>query len=154
MQLLKMFSIQFSQSLSHVWLFVTSWTAADRPPCPSPTLRVHPNTCLLSWWCHPTISSSVVPFFSHLQSFPASASFQMSQLFTSGGQNIGLSASSVLLMNTQDWFPLGLTGFISVHSKGISWVFSNTTDQIHQFFGTQLSLWSNSHNHTWLLGKP
>ena len=112
-----------------------------RPPCPSPTPRVYPNSCPLSQWCHPTISSSVIPFSSHLQSFPASGSFQMSQLFTSGGQSIGVSVSaSVLPMNTQDWSPLGWTGWISLQSKGPSRVFSNTTVQKHQFFGAQLSL--------------
>ena len=111
-----------------------------KPPCPSPTPRVYPNSCLLSRWCHPTISSSVVPF-SCLQSFPASGSFQMSQLFISGGQSIGVSAStSVLPMNTQDWSPLGWTGWISLQSKGLSRVFSNTTVQKQQFFCTQLSL--------------
>ena len=106
------------------------------------------------WWCHPTTSSSV-PFSSHLQSFPASRSFQMSQFFTSGGQNIGVSASaSVLPMNIQDWFPLGWTGCVSLQSKGLSRVFPNTTVQKHQFFLTQLSLQSNSHIHTWLLEKP
>ena len=99
-----------------------------RPPHPSPTPRVYSNSCPLSWWCHPTISSSVVPISSCLQSFPASRSFQMSQFFTSGGQSIGVSASaSVLPMNIQDWFPLGLTGWISLLSKGLSRVFSNTT---------------------------
>ena len=112
-----------------------------RPPCPSPTPRVHSNSCPLSWWCHPAISSSVVPFSSHLQYFPASECFQMSQLFTSGGRSIGISASeSVLPMNIQDWFPLGWTGWISLLSKGLSRVFSNTTVQKHQFFGAQLSL--------------
>ena len=126
-----------------------------RPPCASPTPGVHPNPCPLSWWCHPTISSSVVPFSSCPQSFPTSGSFQMSQLFTSGGQSIGVSAStSVLPMNIQDWFPLGWSGWISLQSKGLSRVFSNTTVQKHHFFGTQLSLWSNSHTHTWLLEKP
>ena len=121
-----------------------------RPPCPSPTPRVHPNPCPLSRWCHPTISSSVVPFSSCPQSFPASGSFPMSQPFTSGGQNIGVSASaSVFPMNTQDWFPLGRTGCISLQSKGLPRVFSNTTVQMHQFFGTQLSSQSNSHIHTW-----
>ena len=105
-----------------------------RPPCASPTPRVHPNPCLLSWWCHPTISSSVIPLSSCPQSFPASGSFQMSQLFASGGQSIGVSASiSVLSMNTQDWSPLGWTGWISLQSKGLSRVFSNTTVQKHQF---------------------
>ena len=113
----------------------------SRPPCPSPTPRVYPNLCLLSRWCHPTISSSVVPFSSCPQSFPASGSFQMSQLFTSGGQSIGVSAStSVLTMNIQDWFPLGWTGWISLKSKGLERVLSNTTVQKHQFFGAQLSL--------------
>ena len=99
-----------------------------RPPCPSPTPRVHSNSCPLSQWCHPTVSSSVVPFSSCLQSFPALGSFPMSQLFASGSQSIGVSASaSVLLMNIQSWFPLGLTGLISLQSKGLSRVFSNTT---------------------------
>ena len=113
------------------------------------------NSCPLSWWCHPTISSSVVPFLSRLQSFLESGSFQMSQFFTSGGQNIEVSASaSVLPMNIQDWSPLEWTIWISLQSKGLSRVFSNTTVQKHQFFGTQLSLQSNSHIHTWLLEKP
>ena len=112
-----------------------------RPPCPSPTPRVYSNSCPLSGWCHPTISSSVIPFSSCPQSFPASGSFQMSQLFSSGGQSIGVSASaSVLSTNTQDWSPLGWTGWISLQSKGRSRVFSNTTVQKHQFFCTQLSL--------------
>ena len=111
-----------------------------RPPCPSPTPSVHPNPCPSSQWCHPTISSSVVPFSSCPQLFPASGSFQMSQLFTSGGQSSGVSAlASVLPMNTQDWSPLGWTGWISLQSKGLSRVFSNTTIQKHQFFDTQLS---------------
>ena len=123
-----------------------------RSPCPSPTLGVYPYSCPLSWWCHPTMSSSVIPFSSHFQSFPIPGSFQMSQLFASGGQNIGASAStSVLPMNTQDWPPLGWTGWISLQSKGLSRVFSNTTVQKHQFFGAQLSSQSNSHIHTWLL---
>ena len=112
-----------------------------RPPCPSPTPRVYPDSCSSSWWCHSTISTSVVPFSSCPQSFPASGSFQMSQLFTSGGQSIGVSAStSALPMNTQDWSPLQCTGRISLQSKGLSRVFSNTTVQKHQFFGAQLSL--------------
>ena len=117
-----------------------------RPPCPSPTPRVHSNSYPLSQWCHPTISSSVIPVSSFLQSFPASGSFQMSQLFTSGGQSIGVSAlTSVLPMNTQEWSPLGWTGWISLQSKGLSRVFSNTTVQKHQllwhsaFFTVQLS---------------
>ena len=126
-----------------------------RPPCPSPTPGVYPNPSPLSWWCHPTISSSVIPFFSCPQSFPASGSFQMSQLFAWGGQRIGVSASaSVLPKNIQDWSPLGWTGWISLQSKGLSKVFSNTTVQKHQFFCTQLSLESNSHIHTWPLEKP
>ena len=111
-----------------------------RPPCPSPTPRVYSNSCPLSQWCHPIISSSVVPFSSCLPYFPTSGSFQMSQFFTSGGQSIGVSASaSVLPMNVQDWFPLWWTGWISLLSKGLSRVFSNTTVQKHQFFGAQLS---------------
>ena len=126
-----------------------------RPPCPSPTPRVYLNLCPLSQWCLPTISSSVGPFSSHPQSFPVSGSFQVSQLFASGGQSNGVSAStSVLPMNIQDWFILGWTGWISLHSKGLSRVFSNTTVQKHQFFSAQLSLESNSHIHTWLLEKP
>ena len=123
--------------------------------CPSPTPGTYSNSCPLSRWYHPTISSSVISFISHLQSFPASGSFQMSQFFASGGQSIGVPASaSVLPMDIQDWFPLGLTGLISLQSKRFSWVFSNTTVQKHQFFGTQLSSQSNSHIHTWLLKKP
>ena len=122
-----------------------------RPPCPSPTPGVYPNSCLLSQWCHPTISSSVIPFSSCLQSFPASGSFKW---ITSGGQSTGVSAlASVLLVNIQDWFPLGWTGWIFLQSKGLSRVFSNTTLQMHQFFGTQLSSRSNSHIHTWPLEK-
>ena len=125
-----------------------------RPPCPSPTPGVHPNSCPLSQWCHPAISSSVVPFFSCPQAFPASEYFPMSQLFTWGGHSTGVSAStSVLPMNTQDWSPLGWTGCISLQSKGLSRVFSNTTVQKHQFFGAQLSSQSNSHIHTWSLEK-
>ena len=112
-----------------------------RPPCPSATAQVYPNPCSLRRWCHPTISSSVVPFSSCPQSFPESGSFPMSQFLASGGQSIGVSAStSVLSMNTQDWSPLGWTGWISLQSKGLSRVFSNTTVQKHQFFGAQLSL--------------
>ena len=112
-----------------------------RPPCPSPTPGVYSNSCPLSQWWHLIISSSVVPFSSHLQSFPASGFFQMSQLFASGNQSIGASASaSVLPMNIKDWFPLGWTGWISLLSKGFSRVFSNTTLQKHQFFSAQLSL--------------
>ena len=126
-----------------------------RPPCPSPTPRVHPNSCPLSRGCHPAISVSVIPFFSCPQTLPLSESFPVSQLFTWGGQSIGVSASaSVLPMNTQDWSPLGWTGWISLQSKGLPRVFSNTTVQKHQFFSTQLSSQSNSHIHTWPLEKP
>ena len=126
-----------------------------RLPCPSPTPGVYSNSCPLSRWYHPTISSSIIPFSSCLQSFPASGCFPVSQFFTSGGQSIGISASaSVLPVNIQDWFPLGLACLISLHSKGLSWVFSTTIVQKYQFFDAQLSLWSNSHIHTWLLEKP
>ena len=112
-----------------------------RPPCPSSTPEVYPNSCPVSRWCHPTISSSIVPLPSCLQSFPTSGSSQMSQLFPSGGQRIGVSDStSVLPMNTRDWSPLGWTGWISLQSKGLSRVFSNTIVQKHQFFDTKLSL--------------
>ena len=147
----KKLSVQFSHSV--VYNSVTPWTTAL--PCSSPTPRAYSNSCPSCQWCHPTISSSVIPFSSSLQSFPAIGSFPMSQFFTSGGQSTGASVSaSVLPMNIQCWFPLGLTGWISLQSKGLSRVFSNTTVQKHQFFGAQLSLWSNSHIHTWLLEKP
>ena len=127
----------------------------SRPPCPLPTHRVYPNPCPLSRWCHLTISSSVIPFSSFSQYFRASGYFPMSQLFTSWGQSIGVSAStSVLPMNTQGWSPLGWTGWISLQSKGLSRVLSNTTVQKHQFFSAQLSSQSNSHIHTWPLEKP
>ena len=133
-------SVQFNRSVVYDSLRPHEPQHA-RPPCPSPTPGVYPNSCPLSWWCHPTISSSVVPFSSCPQHLPASGSFQMSQLFASGGQIIGVSAStSVLPMNTQDWFPLVWTGWISLQSKGFSRVFPNTTVQKHQFFGDQLSL--------------
>ena len=126
-----------------------------RPPCPSPTPGVYSNSCLLSQCCHPTISFSVVPFSSCLQSFLESGSFPVSQFFSSGGQNIGASASaSVFPTNIQGWFPLGLIGLISLLSKGHSGVFSRTTAWKHQFFSAQPSLWSNSHVLTWLLEKP
>ena len=126
-----------------------------RLPCPSSTPGAFSNSCPSSQWCHPASPSSVVPFSSCAQSLPASGSFPMSQLFTRGGQSIGVSAlASVLLMNIQDWSPLGWTGWISFESKGLSRVFSNTTVQKHQFFGTQPSSQSNSHIHTWLLEKP
>ena len=126
-----------------------------RPPCPSPAPRVYSNPCPSSCWCHPAISSSVVPFSSCPQYFPALGSFPMSQLFAWGGQSIRVSAStSVLPMNTQDWSLLGWTGWISLLSKGLSRVFTNITVQKHQFFCAKLSLWSNSYIHTWLLEKP
>ena len=126
-----------------------------RLPCPSSNPRAYSDSCPLSRWCHPTILSSIAPLSSCLQSFPASGSFQMSQFFTSGGQSIGVSVlASVLPMNIQGWFPLGWTGWISLQSNGPSRVFSNTTLQKHQFFSAQLSLWSNTHIHTWLLEKP
>ena len=124
------------------------------PPCPSPTPRVYSKSCPLSQWCHPTISSSVIPFSSCLQTFPDSGSFQMRQLFASGNWSTGVSAlTQVFTRNIQDWFPLGWTDWISLLSKGLSRVFSNTTVQKHQFFSAQISLWSNSHIHTWLLEK-
>ena len=126
-----------------------------RLPCPSPSPRVCSNSCALSQWCHPTISFSVIPFSSCLQSFPASGSFSVNWLFTSGGHRVGASAlASVLPMNMQGWFSLRLTGLNSLQSTGLSRVFSNTTVQRHQFFSTQSSLWSNSHICTWLLKKP
>ena len=155
----------FSSVLSHVRLCNTM-------DCSMPGLLVHHqweltqthvhspmgaylNSCPLSQWCNPAISLIVIPFSSCLQSFPASGSFQMGQLFTSGDQSIGVSAStSVLPMNIQDWFPLWWTSWISLQSKGLSRVFSNTTVQKHQFCSAQLSLWSNSHIHTWPLEKP
>ena len=133
-------SVQFSHSVTSdsLWPHGLQHT---RPPCPSPIPGIYSNSCSLSQWCHPTISSSVIPFSSCVQSFPASRSFQMSQFFTSGGQSIRVSASaSVLPRNIQDWFPLGWTGWISLQSKGLSRVFSNTTVQKQQFFSTQLSL--------------
>ena len=126
-----------------------------RPPCPSPAPGVYPNSCPLTQWCHPTISSSVIPFSSCPQSLPASGSFPISQLFAWGGQSLGVSTSaSVLPMNTQDWSPLGWTGWISLQSKGLSRVFSNTTVQKHQCFSAQLSSQSNSYIHTRPLEKP
>ena len=133
-------SAQFSRSVMSDSLRPQGLQHA-RPPCLSPTLGVYSNSCPSSRWCLPTISSSVIPFSSYLQSFPASGSFPMNQLFTSGGQGTGVSASaSVLPMNIQDWFPLGWTGWISLQSKGLSRVFSKTTVRKHQFFRTQLSL--------------
>ena len=143
--------VQFSSvhSLSHVRLFATPWIAARQA-----SLSITNSRSSLSQWCHPTISSSVVPFSSCPQSLPASESFPMSQLFAWGGQSIGVSAlASLLPMNTQDWSPLGWTGWISLQSKGLSRVFSNTTVQKHQFFSAQHSSQSNSHIHTWPLEK-
>ena len=146
-------SVQFSRSVMSDSLQPHGLQHA-RLPCSSPTPRAYSNSYPLSQWGHPTISSSVIPFSFRLQSFPASESFPMSQFFASDGQRIGISASaSVLPMNIQDWFPLRWTGWISLQSKGLSRVFSNTTVQKHQFFGAQLSLWSSSHIHTWLLEK-
>ena len=146
-------SVQFSRSVvsdslrPHV-------SQHARPPCPSPTPRVYSDSCPLSWWCHPSISSSVIPFSSCPQSLPASESFPMSQLFAWGGQSTGVSAlASFLPKNTQYW-SLEWTGWISLQSKELSRVFSNTTVQKHQFFSAQLSSQSNSHIHTWPLEKP
>ena len=149
-QLLSFTPFQFSHSVvsDSLWLHGMQHARLSHP---SPTPGIYSNSCPLSWWCHPTISSSVVSFSSCLQSLPASGSFPMSQFFTSGGQNIG-ALVSVLLMSIQDWFPLGSTGLMSLQSKGLSRVFS-TTVQKHQFFGTQLSSQSNSHIHTWPLEK-
>ena len=123
--------------------------------CPLSTPGAYSNSCPSSQWCHPTISSTVFPFSFCLQSFPASGSFPVSQFFISGGQSVGTSATaSILPMNIQDWFPLGWTGWISLLSKGLSRIFSNTTVQKHLFFSTQLSSQSNSHIHTWPLEKP
>ena len=133
-------SVQFSHSVVSDYLRPNG-LQHPKLPCPSPIPKACSNSCPSSRWYHPTISSSVVPVSSCLQSFPASRSFSMSQVFTSSGQSIGLSASaSVLPMNIQDWFPLGLTALISLQSKRLSRVFSNTTVQKHQFFGTQFSL--------------
>ena len=130
-----------AQSLSRVQLFATPWTASRQTSCSSPTPGVYSNSCPLSWWCHPTVSSSVYPFSSHLQSFPASGSFQTRQLFTSDGQSIGLSAlASVLPPNIQNGLPLGWTRWISLQSKGLSKFFFNTRVQKHQFSGAHLSL--------------
>ena len=147
------YSVQFSHSVvsDSLWPHETQHT---RPPCPSPTPGVYPNACPSSQWCHWAISSSVVPFFSCLQSLPASGSFPVSQFFAWGGQSFGVSAlASVLPMNTQDW-SLAWTGWTSLQSKGLSRVISNTTVQKHQFFSAQFFSQSNSHIHTWLLEKP
>ena len=143
------------QSLSCIQLFVKTGKQHSRPPCPSLSPGVCSNSYPLSQWCYTIISSSVPSFSFYLQSFLASGFFPVSQLFASGVQSIRASASaSVLPMNIQSWFPLGLTGLISLQSKGLSRVFSNTTVQKHQFFSVQPSLWSNSHIQTWLLEKP
>ena len=147
-------SVQFSRSVMSTSLRPHK-SQHTRPPCPSPTPGVHSNSRPSSRWCHPAISTSVIPFSSCPQSLPASESFPMGQLFAWGGQNIGVSAStSVLPVNTQGWSPLEWTGWISLQSKGLSRDFSNTTVQKHEFFGTQLSSQSNSHIHTWPLEKP
>ena len=146
-------SVQFNRSVVSDSLWSHGLQHAG-PPCPSPTPGVYSNSCPLSQWCHPTISSSVVPFSSHLQSFPASGSFPMSQFFASGGQSIGVSAlASFLPKKSQGWSPSVWTGWISLQFKGLSRVFSNTTVQKHQFFGAQPSSQSNSHIHTWPLEK-
>ena len=147
-------SVQFSHSVMSDSLQPHELQHA-RPPCPSPTPGVHSKSCPSSRWCHPAISSSVIPIFSYPQSLPASESFPVSQLFTWGGQSTGVSAlASFLPKNTQDWTPLEWTGWISLQSKGLSRVFSNITVQKHQFFGAQLSSQSKSHIHTWPLEKP
>ena len=147
-------SVQFSHSVVSNSLRPRESQHA-RPPCPSPTPGVQSNSCPSRRWCHPAISSSVVPFSSCPQSLPASGFFPMSQLFTQGEQSIGVSAlASVLPMNTQDWSPLGWTGWICLQSKGLSRVFCNTTVQKHQFLGTQLSSQSNSHIYTGPLETP
>ena len=146
-------SVQFSRSVMSNSLRPHEPQHA-RPPCPSPTPAVYSNSCPLSWWCHPAISSSVILFSSCPQSLQASGSFPMNQLFSWGGQTIGFPASaSVLLMNTQNW-SLGWTGWVSLQPKGLSRVFSNTTVQKHRFFGAQLSSRSNSHIHTWPVEQP
>ena len=146
-----------SESVSCLIMSDSLWpheSQLTRPPCPSPTPRVHPNSCPSSWLCHPAISSSVIPFFSCPQSLPTSESFPMSQLFAWGGQSIGVSASATFLpMNTQDWSPFEWIGWISLQSKGLLRVFSNTTVQKHQFLSAQLSSQSNSYIHTWPLEK-
>ena len=149
----KFSSVQFSRSVVSNSLRPHE-SQHSRPPCLSPTPGVHSNSCPLSWWCHPAISSSVVPFSSCPQSLPASESFPMSQLFTWGGQSPGVSAiTSFLPKKSQGWSPSEWTGWISLQSMGLSRVFSNTTVQNHQFFSTQLSSQSNSHIHTWPLEK-
>ena len=143
------------QSLNHVWFFATPWTAALQTPCPSQSPRVCSSSCPLSWWCYVTISSSAIPFSFCFQSFPASGLFLKSRHFATGVQSIGaLASASVLPVNIQDWFPLGLTGLISLLCKEHLRVFFRTTVWKHQFFGAQPSLWSSSHIPIWLLEKP
>ena len=143
------------QSLSRVWLCMTPWTAARRLLCSSLYHGVCWNSCALNQWCHPIISSSVIPFSSYLQSFPESGSFLMSWLFASGGQSIGASAlASVLPMKYSELISFRIDWFDLLKSKGLSRVFSSSTVRMHQFFGAQPSLWSSSHIHTWLLEKP
>ena len=150
----KVISVQFSRSVMSDSLRPRE-SQHTGPPCPSPSPGVHPDSHPSSRWCHPAISSSVIPFSSCPQSLPASEPFPMSQLFAWGGQSTGVSAlASVLPKNTQGWSPLGWTGWIFLQPKGPSRVFSNITVQKHQVLGAQLSLWSNSHIHTWLLEKP
>ena len=147
-------SVQFSHSVMSNSLQPHELQHA-RPPCPSPTPGVHSNSYPLSWWCHPAISSSVVPFSSCPQSLPASDSFPKSQLFAWGGQRTGVSAlASFLPKKSQGSSPSEWTGWISLQSKGLKRVFSNTTVQKHQFLGAQFSSQSNSHTHTWPLEKP
>ena len=148
---LRISSVQFSSVAQSCLTLCDPMNQHTRPPCPSPTPGVYSNPCPLSRWYYPTISSSVIPFSSCRQSLPASGSFPMSQLFAWSGQSPGVSTSaSVLPMNTQDWSPLGWTGWISLQSKGLSRVFSNSIVQKHKFFGAQLS----SVHRTWPLEKP
>ena len=148
-------SVQFSSIAQSCPTLQPHASQHARPPCPSPTPRVYSNLCPSSWWCHAAISSSVIPFSSCPQPLPASQSFPINQLFAWGDQSIGVSAlASFHPKNTQDWSPSEWTGWISLQSKGLSRVFSNTTVQKHQFFGAQLSSQSNSHIHTWPLEKP
>ena len=148
-------SVQFSSVAQSCPTLCDPMNCSARPPCPSPSPGVHSDSRLSSRWCHSAISSSVIPFSSCPQSLPASESFPVSQLFAWGGQSTGASAlASFLPKNTQDWSPWEWTGWMSLQSKGCSRVFSNTTVQKHQFFGTQLSSQSNSYIHTWPMEKP
>ena len=148
-------SVQFSSVAQSCLTLCDSMDCSTPGFPPSPTPEAYSNSWPSNQWCHPTISSSVIPFSSRLQSFPASGSFQMSWFFTSDGQSIGVSASALVFpMNIQYWLTFGGTGWISLQSKGLSRVFSKTTVQTHQFLGPQPSLWSNFHIHTWLLEKP